>query len=146
MLSAVRSNHDVVPNFEFLMSAVGNWYSDGNIRTRQLFSKWVGESERAVRETFRKARAAAPSVVFFDEIDAIGMYWSTRRLEYSYLFLTAACPAGHRGSGDSDTGTSVGDRVLTQLLNELDVCALPLHRCHWATLTTVTACCRAWSP
>ena len=40
----------------------------------QLFSKWVGESERAVRETFRKARAAAPSIVFFDEIDAIGVF------------------------------------------------------------------------
>lgn len=31
----------------------------------QLFSKWVGESERAVREVFRKARAASPSIVFF---------------------------------------------------------------------------------
>lgn len=37
----------------------------------ELFSKWVGESERAVRELFRKARAAAPAIVFFDEIDAL---------------------------------------------------------------------------
>ena len=37
----------------------------------ELFSKWVGESERAVREVFRKARAAAPAIVFFDEIDAL---------------------------------------------------------------------------
>lgn len=37
----------------------------------ELFSKWVGESERAVREVFRKARGAAPCIVFFDEIDAI---------------------------------------------------------------------------
>ena len=37
----------------------------------ELFNKWVGESERAVREVFRKARAAAPSIVFFDEIDAL---------------------------------------------------------------------------
>ncbi|KAJ8297623.1 hypothetical protein KUTeg_024154 [Tegillarca granosa] len=39
----------------------------------ELFSKWVGESERAVREVFRKARAAAPSIVFFDEIDALAV-------------------------------------------------------------------------
>ena len=37
----------------------------------ELFSKWVGESERAVREVFSKARAAAPAIVFFDEIDAL---------------------------------------------------------------------------
>jgi hypothetical protein len=37
--------------------------------------------------------------------------------------------AGHRGSGDGDSGTSVGDRVLTQLLNELDVCAGSLYSC-----------------
>lgn len=39
----------------------------------ELFSKWVGESERAVREVFRKARAAAPSIIFFDEIDALAV-------------------------------------------------------------------------
>ncbi|KAG2187667.1 hypothetical protein INT44_005357 [Umbelopsis vinacea] len=64
----------------------------------QLFSKWVGESERAVREVFRKARAASPSIIFFDEIDALTV---------------------KRGS-DGDGGTSVADRVLSQLLNELD--------------------------
>jgi len=40
----------------------------------ELFSKWVGESEKAVREVFRKARAAAPSIVFFDEIDSIASH------------------------------------------------------------------------
>ena len=39
----------------------------------ELFNKWVGESERAVREVFRKARMAAPSIVFFDEIDALAV-------------------------------------------------------------------------
>ncbi|KAF9917294.1 spermatogenesis associated protein 5 [Lobosporangium transversale] len=63
-----------------------------------LFSKWVGESEKAVRDVFRKARAASPSIVFFDEIDALTI---------------------KRGSGD-DGGSSVADRVLSQLLNELD--------------------------
>ena len=37
----------------------------------ELFSKWVGESERTVREIFRKARNASPAIIFFDEIDAI---------------------------------------------------------------------------
>ncbi|EGD83153.1 ATPase AFG2 protein [Salpingoeca rosetta] len=66
------------------------------VKGPELFSKWVGESERAVREVFRKARAAAPSIIFFDEIDALG---------------------ARRGSGQ---GSSVADRVLTQLLVEMD--------------------------
>eukprot|EP00002_Diphylleia_rotans_P034388 TRINITY_DN7375_c0_g1_i7.p1 TRINITY_DN7375_c0_g1~~TRINITY_DN7375_c0_g1_i7.p1 ORF type:complete len:640 (+),score=119.74 TRINITY_DN7375_c0_g1_i7:611-2530(+) len=65
------------------------------IKGPELFSKWVGDSEKAVRDVFRKARAASPSIVFFDEIDALTV---------------------ERGSG---AGT-VADRVLSQLLNELD--------------------------
>jgi len=42
-----------------------------SIKGPEIFSKWVGESERAVREIFRKARQAAPSIIYFDEIDAI---------------------------------------------------------------------------
>ncbi|KAI8069245.1 P-loop containing nucleoside triphosphate hydrolase protein [Gongronella butleri] len=67
------------------------------VKGPELFSKWVGESEKAVREVFKKARAASPSIVFFDEIDALAV---------------------KRGSS-GDT-TSVADRVLSQLLNELD--------------------------
>ncbi|KAI8149913.1 P-loop containing nucleoside triphosphate hydrolase protein [Fennellomyces sp. T-0311] len=66
------------------------------VKGPELFSKWVGESEKAVREVFRKARAASPSIVFFDEIDALTV---------------------KRGG---DGGASVADRVLSQLLNELD--------------------------
>ncbi|ORX59629.1 AAA-domain-containing protein [Hesseltinella vesiculosa] len=67
------------------------------VKGPELFSKWVGESEKAVQQLFKKARAASPSIVFFDEIDALAV---------------------KRGSsGDS---TSVADRVLSQLLNELD--------------------------
>lgn len=66
------------------------------IKGPELFSKYVGESERAVREVFRKARAASPAIVFFDEIDAIG---------------------GERGQGSDST--SVHDRVLAQMLNEV---------------------------
>ncbi|KAL0974273.1 hypothetical protein UPYG_G00218060 [Umbra pygmaea] len=67
------------------------------IKGPELLSKYVGESERAVREVFRKARAVAPSIVFFDEIDAL---------------------AGERGSSSGTGG--VGDRVLAQLLTEMD--------------------------
>ena len=68
-----------------------------SIKGPELFSKWVGESERAVREVFRKARQVKPSIVFFDEIDAVG---------------------GSRGG--SGGGGRVGDRVLAQLLTEMD--------------------------
>lgn len=67
------------------------------IKGPELFSKYVGESEKAVREVFRKARQASPAIVFFDELDAIGV---------------------ERGTGDG--GNSVQDRVLAQMLNELD--------------------------
>jgi len=67
-----------------------------SVKGPEFLSKWVGESERAVRETFRKARQAAPCIIFFDEIDAI---------------------APSRGSlGDSH----VTERVISQLLTELD--------------------------
>ena len=41
-----------------------------SVRGPEIFSKWVGESEKAIREIFRKARMAAPSIIFFDEFDA----------------------------------------------------------------------------
>ncbi|RLN98340.1 hypothetical protein BBJ28_00010757 [Nothophytophthora sp. Chile5] len=68
------------------------------IKGPELFSKWVGESEQQVREVFRKARAASPTVVFFDEIDAL---------------------ASTRGAGAGGS-SGVTDRVLSQLLTELD--------------------------
>jgi len=67
-----------------------------SIKGPEFLSKWVGESEKAVRETFRKARQAAPCVIFMDEIDSI---------------------APTRG-GDSDS--HVTERVISQLLTELD--------------------------
>jgi len=68
-----------------------------SIKGPELFSKYVGDSERAVREVFRKARTAAPCVVFFDEVDAIG---DSRE--------------GEEG------GSGVAARVLAQLLAEMD--------------------------
>jgi len=68
-----------------------------SVKGPELLSKWVGESERAVREIFRKARMAAPSVIFFDEIDAIA---PMRGLDY----------------GDS----RVTERIISQLLTEMD--------------------------
>lgn len=68
-----------------------------SIKGPELISKWVGESEKGVREIFRKARQAAPSVIFFDEIDAI---------------------APRRGGDAGDS--HVTERVVSQLLTELD--------------------------
>ncbi|KAL6447261.1 hypothetical protein ACFW04_001487 [Cataglyphis niger] len=70
-----------------------------NIKGPELFSKWVGESEKAVREVFRKARQVAPSIIFIDEIDALG---------------------SERGSSSNGSGSNVQERVLAQLLTELD--------------------------
>lgn len=67
------------------------------VKGAELLSMYVGESERSVREVFRKARAASPSIIFFDEVDAI---------------------ASARGS--SEGGGSSGINVLTTLLNEID--------------------------
>ena len=67
-----------------------------SIRGPEVFSKWVGESEKAIRETFRKARMAAPSIIFFDEFDAL-------------------VPA--RGAGGD---SRVTERVISQLLTEID--------------------------
>lgn len=68
-----------------------------SVKGPELLSKWVGESEKAVREVFRKARTAAPSIIFFDEIDAI---------------------APTRGSVTGDS--HVSERVISQLLTEMD--------------------------
>ncbi len=82
-----------------LAKAVAN-EADSNfisIKGPELFDKYVGESEKGVREVFSKARENAPTVVFFDELDAI---------------------AAERGSGLGDN--NVGERVVSQLLTELD--------------------------
>jgi transitional endoplasmic reticulum ATPase len=74
--------------------------SDANfisIKGPEVFSKWVGESEKAIREVFRKARMAAPAVIFFDEMDSL---------------------TPMRGSGSGDSGVS--ERVISQLLTEMD--------------------------
>ena len=67
------------------------------VKGPELFSKWVGESERAVAALFRRARAASPAIIFFDEIDAL---------------------AAKRSDGAG--GGGVGARVLSQLLHEMD--------------------------
>ncbi len=68
-----------------------------SIKGPEVFSKWVGESEKAIREVFRKGRTASPAIIFFDEFDAI---------------------IPRRGMGYSDSGVS--ERVISQLLTELD--------------------------
>ena len=67
------------------------------VKGPEFLNKWVGESEKAVRETFRKARQASPCVIFMDEIDSI---------------------APERGSGSGDS--NVTERVISQMLTEMD--------------------------
>src|SRR2546421_3125416 len=68
-----------------------------SIKGPELLSKWVGESEKGIREVFRRAKQAAPCIVFFDELDALAP----------------------RRSG-SDVDGQVGNRVIAQLLTEMD--------------------------
>src|SRR3989475_4615767 len=68
-----------------------------SIKGPEVFSKWVGESEKAIREVFRRGRTAAPSIVFFDELDSV---------------------ASRRGTGLGDGDAS--ERVISQLLTEMD--------------------------
>ncbi len=68
-----------------------------SIKGPELLSKWVGESEKGVREIFRKARQAAPCIIFLDEIDAL---------------------VPRRGSGGS--GSHVTENVVSQILTEID--------------------------
>lgn len=66
------------------------------VKGPEILNKYVGESERTIREIFRKARAASPSIIFFDEIDAIS------------------------GDRDNSSSSSNSQNVLTSLLNEID--------------------------
>ncbi|MBN1681998.1 CDC48 family AAA ATPase [Candidatus Bathyarchaeota archaeon] len=68
-----------------------------SVKGPELLSKWVGESEKGIREVFRKARQAAPCIIFFDEVDAM---------------------TPSRGGGYGDSG--VTERMVSQMLTELD--------------------------
>ena len=70
-----------------------------SIKGSELFSKYVGDSEKAVRSVFSRARASSPAVIFIDEVDGL---------------------AGTRGGGGEGGAPSVQDRVITQLLGEMD--------------------------
>ena len=69
-----------------------------SIKGPELLSKWVGESEKGIREVFRKARQAAPCIVFFDELDSV---------------------APHRSGGEAGD-SRVTERIVSQLLTEMD--------------------------
>jgi transitional endoplasmic reticulum ATPase len=68
-----------------------------SIKGPEILSKWVGESEKAIREIFRKARMASPAIIFLDEVDSI---------------------VPRRGAGYTDSG--VTQRMISQLLTEMD--------------------------
>jgi SpoVK/Ycf46/Vps4 family AAA+-type ATPase len=71
-----------------------------SVKGPELYSKWVGDSEKAVRALFKRAKTSSPSVIFIDEIDGLVQTRSE--------------------GGSSGGGVSVHDRVLTQLLLEMD--------------------------
>jgi ribosome biogenesis ATPase len=70
-----------------------------SVKGPELLDKYVGESERAVRQVFQRARSSAPCVIFFDELDAL---------------------APRRGGQGSSGGGNVSERVVNQLLTEMD--------------------------
>ena len=83
------------------------------VKGSELFSKYVGQAEKAVAALFTRARSAAPAIVFFDELDGL---------------------AGSRGD---EGGSGVAERVLSQLLMEMDGLQVSLHHfacccCHSA--------------
>merc|ERR1719331_2171938 len=84
-----------------LAKAVANECSSNfvSVKGPELLTMWFGESEGNVREVFDKARAAAPCVLFFDELDSVGVA---------------------RSSGGGGDAGGAGDRVLNQLLTEMD--------------------------
>ena len=75
-----------------------------SVKGPELISKWVGESERGIREIFRRARQASPCVIFFDEIDSI---------------------APTRGGGNTGGGSI--ERMVSQLLTEMDGIQKDIH-------------------
>ena len=86
------------------------------VRGPELLSKWLGESEKAIQSLFRRARAAAPTIVFFDEIDALaGKRYCRIAMDDDSSVMT-----GMYSVTRGDTSSGVSDRVLSQLLTELD--------------------------
>ena len=81
-----------------LAAALANESNANAIRVKgpEILSKWVGESEKAIRDIYKKARASAPCIIIFDEIDAIAR------------------------SRANTEGSDITDRVLSQLLTEID--------------------------
>lgn len=84
------------------------------VRGPELLSKWLGESEKAIQSLFKKARQSAPTIIFFDEIDALAgkRYFKFESFnDFIDLFYL-------KFRGESSAGVS--DRILSQLLSELD--------------------------
>lgn len=83
-------------------SAVANesGYNFISVKSTEIYDKFVGESEKKIRDVFNNAKNASPCIIFFDEIDAIGL--------------------SRRSSNDASAGDGVGSRVLITLLTEMD--------------------------
>ncbi|CAN0471531.1 unnamed protein product [Ascophyllum nodosum] len=72
-----------------------------SVKGPELLDKYVGESEKSVRQVFQRARASSPCIIFFDELDAL-------------------CPRRRLSSGGGGEGSGVSERVVNQLLTEMD--------------------------
>jgi transitional endoplasmic reticulum ATPase len=98
-LSAIKVECNLSDNHKknliIVLSKLANFIG---IKGPELLSKWAGESEKGIREVFRKVRQAAPCIVFFDELDSV---------------------APHR-SGDERDDSHVTERIVSQLLTEMD--------------------------
>lgn len=92
------------------------------VKGPELFSKYVGQAEKAVAALFAKARAAAPAIIFFDEIDGL---------------------AGARGE---EGGSGVAERVLSQLLMEMDGLQVGFILVHLFSVPLMLVCCPGLLP
>ena len=94
-------NYYLTPLSSLLAKAIANESGANFISVKgpELLDKYVGESERAVRVVFERARSSSPCIVFFDELDSL-------------------CPK--RGSDSGGGGGGVSERVVNQLLTEMD--------------------------
>lgn len=84
------------------------------VRGPEILSKWVGESEKAVREIFRKAKSSSPCIIIFDEIDSIA------RHRQATSFTSPSSSSSSSPSSEGTASSSVGETILSQLLIEIE--------------------------
>lgn len=96
-----------------------------SLKGSEVFNKYVGESEKSIRDIFRKARAASPSVVFLvspieTEQDEFIFFWLSLRMLIHPFLMQDEIDTIAMSRSSEDGGSGTGDRVLTSLLTEMD--------------------------